>query len=387
MKIDKGNILIIFIMLLGLSFMVFSISTVVTTRVREAMFRTAESQAFYIAEAGLNKAIWYLVVPVSLGGKGRDWRGSTTEAFSGGSYSVTVQDAAVFGEVFLTSTGEVGELSRTITQLVDTETFPAAFDYAMFSGNYDFTIEGKASISGDIFANGSISLTGTAQLINGEAYHSEGYAVSGNATDGGTPDPVPAMPSMDTTYYDGQISIAEGIAPADQSYVSLNLNGGIVYINGDADISGSGVITGPGTFVCTGKLMISGSPVSDGSAIVFISKGDIEIAGNASLPNSSFYARENMVTTGNVNIQIGTMLASGDFLIDGSVDFRGAVYCANVLTVSGNPIVSGSLVANRFEGIGGGISITYDPSMLPSAPPAGLEKGDPEPIKGTWEEL
>ena len=202
---NKGNILVVFIMLVGLSFMVFSVATVITTHVRQSGTKTSEAQAFYAAEAGLNKALWYLRIPVSGGGKGSDWRGATTEVFSRGSYQITVQDTAIPSEVSIISTGEVLGASKTITQHASIEeTFPAAFNYAVYCNN-NLEVRGNAEISGDLFVNGNTAFTSNAELENGVVYHPEGYSVSG-APDGGTPDPIPTMPGLDTSYYDNQIT-------------------------------------------------------------------------------------------------------------------------------------------------------------------------------------
>ena len=147
---SKGSILIVFIMLIGLSFLVFSAATVVTTHVRQSGIKTSDTQAFYAAESGLSKAMWYLGTSVLDGGKGIDWRGTTAESFSKGNYEVTVQDIPVVSEVLIISTGEVFGIKKTITQHVNIEgSLPDAFDHSIFS-NSGFNASGNAKFSGDI---------------------------------------------------------------------------------------------------------------------------------------------------------------------------------------------------------------------------------------------
>ncbi|MFC1559547.1 hypothetical protein ACFL4F_00400 [Candidatus Margulisiibacteriota bacterium] len=384
---SKGNLLIIFIMLVGLSLMVFSLTTVVITRVKESGTKASEHKAFYVAEAGLNKAIWYLIAPTAIGGKGRDWRGSLVEGFGPGTYSITVQDTAVPTEVLIISVGDVDGIHRTVVQLVDMESFNAAFDYAIFCGNSGMSPSGSVNISGDVFINGNTDMGGSSAVSDGDVYHPDGYGVVGNADDGGSLDPEPTMPALDTSYYDTEISAAEGVAAGDRSYVNLDLGGSTVYVNGDVTISGNGSIAGPGILVVAGELNITGSPVSDGSSIIIISKGATEISGGPDLPNISFYSRGDFKATGTANIGVGSLITSGDLRFSGSMDFRGIIYALGAAKLTGDANIFGSLVVGTFDGLTGNVHITYDPSVFGVTPPGGLEQGAPRPIKGTWEEL
>jgi hypothetical protein len=50
-----------------------------------------DSKAFWLAEAGMQKAVWYLMTPVASGGRGENWTTSgTTENLGSGSYTMTV---------------------------------------------------------------------------------------------------------------------------------------------------------------------------------------------------------------------------------------------------------------------------------------------------------
>jgi len=385
MKAKKGNILIVFIMLVGLSFMVFSIITVITTSVKDSGIRTSESQAFYVAEAGLNKAIWYLATPVAYGGKGSGWRGTATEYFAQGNYNISVQNTVVQGEVLIISVGSVKGVHKTIIQLVNTESFPAAFKYAIYCGNSGLSPTGDINISGDLFVNGNTTMVGNSSVTNGKVYHTEAYSVSGNAADGGVPIPIPLMPALDSSYYNGLIATAANVATGSRTYTNLNLNSGIVYVNGDVTITGTGSITGPGIVVATGQIKITGTPVSDGSKILFVSNGATEISGGAVLPNSTFYSTGDFKASGTTAVNVGSVITAADIKMTGSMDFTGLIYCSGTARLSGSPRISGSLVTNSFDKLTGAVRITYDPRAL-KVPPIGIERGKPNPIKGSWEE-
>ena len=386
---NRGNILIVFIMLIGLSFIVFSIATVVTTHVKQSGIKSSEMRAFYAAEAGLNKVVWYLGTSVSGGGKGSDWRGTTTESFSYGSYQVTVQDVVGSSEVLIISTGEVEGISKTVMQRASmTGALPPVFNNAVFS-NGIFKASGNAKVYGDVFVNGNTTLTGNANVSDGVVYHPEGYSVSGNATDGGVPDPLPGMPTFDTSYYDSQIAIAEAYPVGDQSFTDLNLDGGTIYVNGTVYISGNSNISGPGTIVTTGGFQISGNTISDGSNITFITGGESIISGNTTLPNSSFYADDLFKASGNLTMQVGSVLTSGDINMSGNVDFSGLVYAEGTVKFSGNVQCDGSVVSDNFDTISGNVNITHDPNVLPSSMPIGFSSDFAvmSLIRGTWQEL
>ncbi|MFC1559546.1 hypothetical protein ACFL4F_00395 [Candidatus Margulisiibacteriota bacterium] len=384
---SKGNVLLVFMMLIGLSFIVFTVASVVTTRVKEAGGKVARSKSFYIAEAGLQKAAWYLATDPGSGGFGSDWRGTTTEAFGAGTFSITVQDTAVAGRVKIIATGEAGGVSRTITQLAAIESYPDAFSYSVFCGTGNFRATGNAMISGDMYVNGNSDFVGDASLGDGVVYHAEGYSVSGDAPDGGTPSPEPTMPSFDTSYYDGEITVAEAAAAGDQTYSSgLDLSGGTIYVNGNLTITG-GSITGPGTIVATGTINISGTPVGDGNDVEFISKGTTSITGSPDIPASTFYSRDDLAIAGNTEIELGALLTSGDFDATGNMSFSGAIFSEGEAKITGDVVIDGSLVSNTFKHISGNPVITFDATQLSETIPPGFTGGSPSLMKGTWEEL
>ena len=94
MKNKKGFMIpMAFILVVAMVVIVGSVTIITTTGIRNISQRVEDQKALYIAEAGLNKAIWYLTNPPEEGGMGIDWRtGGITEEFGGGTYSMAVED-------------------------------------------------------------------------------------------------------------------------------------------------------------------------------------------------------------------------------------------------------------------------------------------------------
>ena len=81
----------------------------------------SDSQAIYLAEAGLQKAVWNILTPVPKGGWGKFGAGqsrSEEASFGAGTYSVT---ASRTGNTYtINSTGMVKGLSRSMQQQFST---------------------------------------------------------------------------------------------------------------------------------------------------------------------------------------------------------------------------------------------------------------------------
>ncbi|MFH1771503.1 MAG: discoidin domain-containing protein [Candidatus Omnitrophota bacterium] len=89
----KGVILILtFIVLVSIVAITLSFLTMVFYRTKGSGYDKLSSQSFWLAEAGLQKAIWNLKTPVASGGRGEDWTTvGTTENLATGSYTMEVE--------------------------------------------------------------------------------------------------------------------------------------------------------------------------------------------------------------------------------------------------------------------------------------------------------
>ena len=151
----KGNILITFLLISVFALIIFSLFFMLSGKLKGSSAESLRTKALYIAEAGIQKAIWYITTPSSQGGKGSGWRtGGLSEAFGGGNYTMIVVSASQADQILITSSGEVAGVSRTLQVKIGASSLPAAFDYALYN-NGNLTVKGSVTIGGDIFANGN----------------------------------------------------------------------------------------------------------------------------------------------------------------------------------------------------------------------------------------
>lgn len=386
---SKGNLLITFILLVSLSITIFAFISFIGTRMLESGVKVSEVESFYAAEAGLNKAIWYLATPVASGGRGLTWRAiGSYEAFGRGGYYMTAANTSVSHEVLVMSTGEVHGISKTVSQIMDLGGLPAPFDYAVYS-NGPINMSGNAAIQGDIFVNGNTHFAGSANVSDGYVYHPTGSTISGAGTytDGGAPDPLPTMPMLDTSFYTGKIAIAQGVAAGDVTYsnttVSLLSD---IYVKGNVNISGTTTFTGPGCLVATGNIGMSGSTYGSGNG-KFIAGGNINITGNSYTSGSIFYSPSAISASGNTRVNAGGFISNGTIAFGGNINLSGFAYSTGALSLSGNPSIRGALVSGSFvgvTGIGGSTNIVYDDTVFPDDIPPGFSPSSLERKHGTW---
>lgn len=383
----KGSLMLTFIIMLAVSAIFFSFIYVVTGRSRNLATQKQSVRAFYIAEAGINKAIWYLTTPVASGGKGETWRiSATSESFAGGAYTFSVSDGPS-GSILVVSTGESSGRTRTIEQLLSSSSSStASFEYAVYS-NSDLSMTGACNITGPVFANGNIALTG-ATNINGKATITEGHTYKKNGTSQSvnlvaTP---PAMPSIETTYYDNLLAIAAAQTPGNVSITgagTYNLAGGTLYVNGNLTVSGARSITGGGKIVVTGTYTQSGAG-NIASNTQIICGNNLTISGS-NVVNSGgvLFARNNITLSGAGDIT-GSVIALNSVSASGAGRTVGLIYSQKGM--SGARTIVGSIVCREAPTFSGAISITYDPSKISSSIPGVVSKGKPEKLKGSWKE-
>lgn len=318
------------------------------------------NKAFWAAEAGLFNA------RAKLRGDSSYRAGSFPSVFSNPGFGYTVRvttpDHVNFGVV---STGVVQGATRIVQMSLRVEEgWPSAFNYSLFSGGAmklakDISVTGSGGY-GDIytesgFAGGSKEpTTNNASIYDGVA---GGYPA---------PSPVPDVPTIDQTYYNGLLSTAAGSLnttyPGSLSgtyyvkqgiTISTPLSGsGILVVNGPVTI-GAGAVIGNGiTIIAQGALSISSTPIL-GSNDVFYSATSISIAKD----NSFSAGNSALITPGSIDIQktfqfSGLIYAGGDIVMDKAT--------GTTATITGCVVANGSLTLKK------DFIITYDASQLPN---------------------
>ncbi|MFB0525131.1 MAG: hypothetical protein ACETVZ_06285 [Phycisphaerae bacterium] len=121
-RYEKGAVLLFTLMvMITLTSVVGAYLGFVHYSTRSTGAQITNSQAIYLAEAGLHKAIWNILTPVPQGGWGKFGAGqsrSEEASFGAGTYSVT---ASRTGNTYtINSTGTVEGLSRSLQQQFST---------------------------------------------------------------------------------------------------------------------------------------------------------------------------------------------------------------------------------------------------------------------------
>ncbi len=152
---NKGMALIfMFIVMTALSTMVISYLFFVSSSIRSIGALEDDSQAFYLAEAGMHKAIWYLYNTAPDGSSDGSWRTSSypaapgagandprQESFGNGTYTMWVADSN--GDIQITARGTMNNAVRTVRQTFSGYTWTEII-YDEFESNFgNWTDGGK----------------------------------------------------------------------------------------------------------------------------------------------------------------------------------------------------------------------------------------------------
>ncbi len=385
----KGNILTTFIIIVAIASIVGAFMFVLTARVRELPTKKAQAKAFYIAEAGINKAIWYVSTPIEDGGMGQGYRiTASTETFGDGQYIYSVLDGPTTGSILIIATGEAFGVSKTIEQLLNSSaSSTASFEFAVYSSS-NLTMSGAGTINGPVFSagnitlNGATNISGPVKILEGNYYKKNG--VNQPATTVSTP---PPMPTIDRSPYDELLSQAAS-QPAGNMSISgagnYYLNGGTLYVNGNLNISGARSIRGGGTIVVTGNVNMSGSGIIDSNTKI-IAGNNLSLSGSHVVnSNSVLFAGNNIDLSGAGDIT-GSVIAMNAVNASGAGRTIGLVYSQAGL--SGARTIVGAIVCRSNAAFTGAVNITYNPSVISvSTIPGIISTTGITKSKGGWKE-
>jgi len=140
------------------------------------------TKAFYIAESGIEKALWYLNT-TSEGGKGFGWRGTFNEGTTAEYYDVTVEtvqdETPIAPEIIkISSTGVVKPVGvkNSRKRKIEVKAKKGVLQVDNLSYKYaidtdtSMVLKGNIGITGDIHSNGTIGVEGGAYTLNGNSY-------------------------------------------------------------------------------------------------------------------------------------------------------------------------------------------------------------------------
>jgi len=293
------------------------------------------TRALYIAETGIEKALWYLNTPVDQEGYGLNWRtnvtvppvppGPLTDGTASEYYEVTVLSDPVgqTDTIRVTSIGTVkkGKYSagkRKIEVMAKksiAHSSSVAYNYALFA-ELIVDLIGALTVVGDIHSNGDV--TGSANIQD----------ITGEITTGGDE----LYPIIDFEYY-RQLAIKNGTYYDENSalpseFVDGGTISGIYFIEDDVTILGNTKLTiHNGTIFSNKSIILGGSAeinhIKDetyNNPLALVAQGDIDLRGTIS-------------TQG--------VIQSNSSVIIGGTDsvFYSAVVAADTIKVNGTPAI------------------------------------------------
>ena len=350
---QKGMALLttlIFVFLLAT--FVIALLTMASNNTKLSALQRDSTQAFYVAEAGVEYARHLL------GQFWDNWQGPefpiTAKPFGSGTFGVVVTGDTE-GEVVITSTGIVGTAKRVIEVVVEF-TVDSIFGYAI-AGKEEVKLEDVSNIVGNVYCEGDIVNEGVTVEGIGIATGTVIGAVYFSGTQVG-PEYLINFPTLDLDYYRSNATqIFSEIDITNDDNYQVN---GIIYVEVNVRFSNSTII-GPGIIVAEGSIKLESN-----------SKCGISYETVVGLFSNSEISSD----------------TSPDIIIDTGLDLYGVIFAprGNVKMVS-TSAVYGSLIGGVSTGIasvkveGGARVFHYDASIYLDLLPS-----DPVPTIISWRE-
>ncbi|MDP8212750.1 MAG: pilus assembly PilX N-terminal domain-containing protein [Candidatus Zapsychrus exili] len=350
----KGSILLLaLIFMIALAGIALAYISLISYDTKNVGGQINNKKAFYLAEAGLNKAVWYLLNTAPDGSTDGSWRTSSYPVASGagltdpqeeqlgeGTYTMWVETAV--DDILITSRGEVSSAERIIIQRITLSNVgvPEAFEYVSFSESNIKFQNSNGTITGDIATGGSF----TQGDMTSDGTITEGSGLS--------------LPEVDFAAYE---AAADYVINGNFTFQSGQTYNGIYYVDGKATFEDN--VTLDGTIVAMGNIIFD----KDSNAII-----------TATSPNPAIVTDGSIIGNKVKSVQItGLIYATGSVTINNSEDS----------TITGSIVAGGHINFNN----GDNLTIVFDPSILTSPPPYITNPGGGANAAGsvanTWREI
>lgn len=331
------------------------------------------TRAFYIAETGIEEAMWLLNTPASKGGMGLDWRPDkySPNPSSSEYYEVTItgdsENITILSTGIVTGSGKYDKGTRNIEVKLKKGIAKAPdlfFDYAVLT-NGNMEINGGVSFHGNIHSNGDLTNNGgdDTKLEYGTATATGTTNDPGLCTDG---QPYQEFPRIAWDYYK---DISKTQITDDDGNIHNN------YYSGDVTFDSSGTLYG--IHFIDGNVEIK-PPCSE----LYIKDGAIFATGTITVSGSSNVYIEKSESYDNPL----ALVAKGNITIGGNVHGEGIIYTESDFTLNGNiNIEKGAIYAEDgvFHGGGGSMNVYYDTDLVHTVVPG---TGIPVWEKVSWRE-
>ena len=250
--------------------------------------------------------------------------------------------------------------------------------------------ENGVNVNGNVFINNYLVLLNNTPypIISGDVYSSQTVTKNNGTITGNTyiNQAIPAnAPTLDSTYYDAQIAIADSKAGGDQTFNSSTA-AGYYYVNGNAYIQSGFTTTGLVTIVAAQTIQTSTNLPNH---IWLIAQSSLTIGAGYTFGNDSyFYARTainaNPTTTGGTgNYQGVRFITPGNLTMNDNYNFRGFIYCGGNSQFATNITFIGLAVCDNLTRLGQNCSFTKDPTIITFDAVVGVS--NPTPQAGSFE--
>jgi hypothetical protein len=340
-------------------------------------------QALNIAESGIERAIWKMV---STPGWMNGW---TNQPLGNGYYTVSIEKLDLLNRYKIKSTGKVGygfgSVSKSISLEIEiiNKKWPQPFDYALFwenptnSTSY-LTFANNSLVIGGVFGYGNLKIDNAAEIRDGYVLATGEIIGGGRYQIGELPEELPEKLDFDTSSYDQLLNTAsqkprgDFILNNDQTY---NLNGSIIYVNGNVNIWNNSKIYGPGKIVATGYISIENNGEITNN-VDLISNGNITLSNNCKYYSESgvIYSKTGVEIRNNDELKdIVVIYTPGNLKIWNNGYLRGVVW-GGIVDVRNNAYIKGTVYGENFANnkIWNNVVLEYDPEIFTSNPPIGI---------------
>lgn len=406
-KNEKGMVLPLGLMFLAIIAILGTTAVIVTTTdLKIGSNYRASEQAFYNAEAGIERAKLVLFQDSGNGLDdellGADATANTADdgilsfgssvSFGNGSYSVVVTDnddgdgdlfADSDGKVIVTSTGTAPNNAKSVIKAtVELESLfsKAAFgcDEVQMSGggvtdSFDSSIGSYASqavntdswgntialSNGDVGSNGDIKLTG-GSAVNGDATPGPGCSVSSSGGGGVTGSTAPNSQTEDCTPLDLTSMMSTASSTNDNGTIPALTDKGKDPFKtpGSLDLhlsGGDNIDLSAGTYYFTDVSLGGGSTITTSGKVTIYVDGDYDISGGG------------LVNSGNAT-DLTVYVSGTQAKLTGGSGTAGAIYAPNAdVLISGGGEINGSVFGKTVKNSGGS-DFHYDEALGKKGP-------------------
>ncbi len=324
---------------------------------------------------------------------------AVTNSYNGGGYDATANYPIGTTKVTFTATDDSGNVS-TCVSTIEVQWTPWSF--AVYAADKNgVSVKSKATVNGEVFSGHKLSVHNEA-TVNGYGFalgnltiHKTGSVSAGAYADGkiklhnpaaiylgNTPAGIPAAPSFDNSGYLAQLNVAKAQKKGKIKTDGLDLAaaGGVVLVNGNADINKLGSITGPGILVATKHIHIKdGATVGDG--VTLIAGDHIQIGAGVKVGTGLLaYGGKSIKVKELATIDTGAaLLSNGKLDIHSNAAVKGLLFATGDIKLHSDSIVNGSVISLGDVDVQCGAVVNHDCDAIPAQLPPGLA-GTPGPF-------